>query len=135
MEVFSNSGMEEMGINLKDSFSHLFPKKKQRRRVPISQARDLLIQQECESLVDREKVIREALDRVQTSGIIFLDEIDKVAGRKSSSHGPDVSREGVQRIFSRLWKDQPSTRSMAWSKRIIFCLSLPALFTSPRSAT
>jgi ATP-dependent HslUV protease ATP-binding subunit HslU len=97
MEVFSNSGMEEMGINLKDSFSHLFPKKKQRRRLPISEARELLIKQECESLVDREKVIREALERVQNNGIIFLDEIDKVAGRQSSSHGPDVSREGVQR--------------------------------------
>jgi len=97
MEVFSNSGMEEMGINLKDSFSNLFPKKKQRRRLPISEAREILIQQECESLVDRDKVNREALERVQTSGIIFLDEIDKVAGRQSSSHGPDVSREGVQR--------------------------------------
>jgi ATP-dependent HslUV protease ATP-binding subunit HslU len=97
MEVFSNSGMEEMGINLKDSFSHLFPKKKQVRRLPISEARELLIKQECESLVDREKVVREALDRVQNSGIIFLDEIDKVAGRQSASHGPDVSREGVQR--------------------------------------
>lgn len=97
MEVFSNSGMEEMGINLKDSFGHLFPKKTQRRRVTVSDARKILVDQECESLVDREKVNREAVERVEQSGIIFLDEVDKIAGRQSSSHGPDVSREGVQR--------------------------------------
>ena len=97
MEVFSNSGMEEMGINIKDSFSHLFPKKTQRRRVTIPEAREILVEQECQDMVDKEKVVREALDRVQDSGIIFLDEIDKVTGRQASSGGPDVSREGVQR--------------------------------------
>jgi ATP-dependent HslUV protease ATP-binding subunit HslU len=97
MEVFSNMGTEEMGINLKDSFSHLFPKKTKHQRVSVDDAREVLIEQEAGKLVDRDKVIRMAIERAQENGIIFLDEIDKVAGRNSGGHGPDVSREGVQR--------------------------------------
>ena len=97
MEVFSNSGIEEMGINLKDSFGHLFPKKTKKRRLPVKQGMELLVAQEAQKLIDRDKLVVEALERAQDSGIIFLDEIDKIAGRQSAGHGPDVSREGVQR--------------------------------------
>ena len=97
MEIFSNSGMEEMGINLKDSFSHLFPKKTKQRRVKVAEARRLLAAQEAAKLIDADKVAEAAVRRAQEDGIVFLDEIDKIAGRQSSGHGPDVSREGVQR--------------------------------------
>ena len=97
MEVFNASGMEEMGINLKDSLGHLFPKKTKTRRLKVGDAMEILIQEEGQRLVDQDTVKSTALERAQQSGIIFLDEIDKVAGRQSSSHGPDVSREGVQR--------------------------------------
>jgi len=97
MEVFSNAGMEEMGINLKDSFSNLFPKKTKHRRVKVAEARRLLIDQEAGKLIDKDKVAETAVQRAQEDGIVFLDEIDKIAGRQSSGHGPDVSREGVQR--------------------------------------
>ena len=97
MEVFNASGMEEMGINLKDSLGHLFPKKTKTRRLKVGDAMEILVQEEGQRLVDRDTVKSTALERAQQSGIIFLDEIDKVAGRQSSSHGPDVSREGVQR--------------------------------------
>ena len=97
MEVFSNSGIEEMGINLKDSFGHLFPKKTKKRRLAVKQGMELLVAQEAQKLIDRDKLVVEALERAQDSGIIFLDEIDKIAGRQSAGHGPDVSREGVQR--------------------------------------
>jgi len=96
MEIFSSSGLEEMGINMKDSFGHLFPKKTKKRRVRVKDALELLVQDEANKLVDQEKVTAEALERAQQSGIIFLDEVDKIAGRESK-HGPDVSREGVQR--------------------------------------
>ena len=97
MDVFSNSGMEEMGIQLKDSIGHLFPKKKKTRRITVKDALKILEEEEGGKLVDQDAVVQEALHRVQESGIVFLDEIDKVAGRQTSSHGPDVSREGVQR--------------------------------------
>ena len=96
MEIFSNSGLEEMGINMKDSFGSLFPKKTKKRRVRVKEALELLAQDEAHKLVDKDKVTAEALERAQQNGIIFLDEIDKIAGRESK-HGPDVSREGVQR--------------------------------------
>ncbi len=97
MEVFSASGMEEMGINLKDSLGNLFPKKTKQRRLSVKDAMAILIDEEGQKLVDRDKVVSEALARAQESGIIFLDEIDKVAGRQGAGHGPDISREGVQR--------------------------------------
>ena len=98
MEVFSASGMEEMGIQLKDSLGHLFPKKTHSRRARVLDALDLLVEQESEKLIDKDAVTQEALRRTQEHGIIFLDEVDKVAGRQGASgQGPDVSREGVQR--------------------------------------
>jgi ATP-dependent HslUV protease ATP-binding subunit HslU len=96
VEIFSNVGMEEMGINFKDMLGGMFPKNTKRRRVKVPEALEMLAQEEAQDLVDMDKVIKEAIDRVEQSGIIFLDEIDKIAG-KNGSHGPDVSREGVQR--------------------------------------
>jgi ATP-dependent HslUV protease ATP-binding subunit HslU len=96
VEIFSNVGMEEMGINFKDMFSNLIPKSTKRRKIKVKEAMPLLAQEEAQNLVDMDKVVSQALQKVEQSGIIFLDEIDKIAG-KDSSHGPDVSREGVQR--------------------------------------
>jgi ATP-dependent HslUV protease ATP-binding subunit HslU len=96
LEVFSGQGMEEMGINLKDMLSNLLPTRTKRRRVPVREARRLLAQEEAQKLIDMEDVISQAIRRVQDSGIVFLDELDKIAGREGG-HGPDVSREGVQR--------------------------------------
>ncbi len=96
VEIFSASGMEEMDINIKEMFGGLFPKKKKQRKVKVPEALTLLTQEEAQKLIDMDSVIRQAIDRVEQSGIIFIDEIDKVAGRETS-YGPDVSREGVQR--------------------------------------
>jgi ATP-dependent HslUV protease ATP-binding subunit HslU len=96
LEVFSGQGMEEMGINLKDMLSNLMPGRTKRRRVRVAEARRLLIQEEAAKLIDMEEVVAQAVRRVENSGIVFLDELDKVAGREGT-HGPDVSREGVQR--------------------------------------
>ena len=96
VEIFSNVGMEEMGINFKDMLGGMFPKSTKRRRVKVPEAMEILAQEEAQNLVDMDKVIKEAIARVEQSGIIFLDEIDKIAG-KNGTHGPDVSREGVQR--------------------------------------
>jgi len=96
IEVLSGQGMEEMGIHLKDMLSNLMPTRTKKRRVRIAEARRLLIQEEAQKLVDMEEVVAEAIRRAENSGIIFLDELDKVAGREGG-HGPEVSREGVQR--------------------------------------
>lgn len=96
IEVFSAYGMEEMDINIKDVFSNLFPTQTERRRLKVSEALNIISQEEEQKLIDMEKVTKFAIKRVEQSGIIFIDEIDKVAGRESA-HGPDVSREGVQR--------------------------------------
>jgi ATP-dependent HslUV protease ATP-binding subunit HslU len=96
VEIFSNVGMEEMGINFKDMLGGMFPKSTKRRRMKVPEALELLAQEEAQGLVDMDKVIKEAITRVEQSGIIFLDEIDKIAA-KNGAHGPDVSREGVQR--------------------------------------
>lgn len=96
LEVFSGAGVEEMGINLQDLFGNMLPKKKQRRRVRVSEARRIIAQEEAGRLIDMEEVIQEAIRRCEHTGIIFIDEIDKIAGREGGS-GPDVSREGVQR--------------------------------------
>ncbi len=98
VEVFSASGMEEMQSSLQDAFSRFFPKKKKKQRVHVPEALEYLKKEEAERLVDRERVIRKAIRRTEQSGIIFLDEIDKIASRGSSgASGPEVSREGVQR--------------------------------------
>ena len=96
VEIFSSVGMEEMGINFKDMLGGMLPKNTKRRRVKVPEAMEMLAQEEAQDLVDMDKVIKEAIARVEQSGIIFLDEIDKIAG-KNGTHGPDVSREGVQR--------------------------------------
>ncbi|MFB3828378.1 MAG: ATP-dependent protease ATPase subunit HslU [Bryobacteraceae bacterium] len=95
-EITTNAGIEEMGINLKDMLPNLFNQRTRKRKTRVAEALDYLVQEEEQKLIDMEQVTRIALDRVETSGIIFLDEIDKIAGRESG-HGPDVSREGVQR--------------------------------------
>lgn len=89
-------GMEEMGVNFKDMFGNMFPSKTVRRKVKIAEARDYLVREEQESLVDTEQILRKAIEKLENSGIIFLDEIDKIAGRETGGN-PDVSREGVQR--------------------------------------
>jgi len=96
VEVFSGSGMEDMGINFQDLMGQFFPKRKRMRRLPVRQARKILQQEEAQKLIDMDEVITEAVSRAEQSGIIFLDEIDKIAG-KDYRGGPDVSREGVQR--------------------------------------
>jgi len=95
-EITTNAGIEEMGINLKDMLPNLFGQKTRRRKMRVAEALDYLVQEEEQKLIDMDQVTRVALERVESSGIIFLDEIDKIAGRESG-HGPDVSREGVQR--------------------------------------
>ncbi len=96
VEIFSASGLEEMDINIKDMFGSLFPKKKKQRKVKVPEALTILSQEEAYKLIDMDSVIKQAVERVEQSGIIFLDEIDKIAGRETT-FGPDVSREGVQR--------------------------------------
>ena len=96
VEIFSPGGIEEMDINFKDMFSNILPNQMKKRRVPVSEARTILMQEESEKLIDMDAVTSEAIQRVENSGIVFLDEIDKIAGRESR-HGPDISREGVQR--------------------------------------
>jgi ATP-dependent HslUV protease ATP-binding subunit HslU len=96
VEIFSPGGIEEMDINFKDMFNNILPNQTKKRRVPVSEARTILMQEEAEKLIDMDAVIIDAIRRVENSGIVFLDEIDKIAGRESR-HGPDVSREGVQR--------------------------------------
>ncbi len=96
VEVFSGSGVEEMGINFQDLLGGMFPKRKKKRKVTVAEARKILAQEEAQKLIDMDAVTGEAIDRAEQSGIIFIDEIDKIAGREGGV-GPDVSREGVQR--------------------------------------
>jgi ATP-dependent HslUV protease ATP-binding subunit HslU len=96
IDFVGGQGMEEMGVNLKDMFGNLFPSKTVRRKLRLADARDVLLRDEQENLVDMDQIVRAAIRKAENSGIIFLDEIDKIAGREGSS-GPDVSREGVQR--------------------------------------
>ncbi|MFP4668039.1 MAG: ATP-dependent protease ATPase subunit HslU [Desulfobacterales bacterium] len=97
VEIFSNTGMEEMGINFKDMLGSLMPRgSSKRRRVTVAEAMEILTQEEAQGLVDMDKVVREAIEKVEQSGVIFLDEIDKITG-KEGSQGPDVAHEGVQR--------------------------------------
>lgn len=96
IDFIGGQGMEEMGVNLRDMMGNIFPTKTVTRKLTIAEARKYLTRDEQESLVDMEQITRQALERLQSSGIIFLDELDKVAGRESGGN-PDVSREGVQR--------------------------------------
>ncbi len=95
-EIVSNQGVEEMDVNIKDMLPNIFGQRTKKRKMKVSEAFDYLVQEEEQRLIDMDQVTRIAVERVEQSGIIFLDEIDKIAGRESG-HGPDVSREGVQR--------------------------------------
>lgn len=97
VEIFSPGGMEEMDINLKDMMSNFFPGKTKRRRVKVPEALNTLLQEELNRLLDNEKVVKKAKQRVEQTGIVFVDELDKIANAHASAHGPDISREGVQR--------------------------------------
>lgn len=96
VEIFSSSGLEEMEFNIKEIFGGMLPTRKKKRRVKIPEAQEILFQEESQRLIDMDKAIEQAIRITEQNGIIFLDELDKVAGAESS-YGPDVSREGVQR--------------------------------------
>jgi ATP-dependent HslUV protease ATP-binding subunit HslU len=97
VDIIGGQGMEEMGVNFGDMLGNMFPKKTKRRKIKIAEAREYMLREEQENLIDMDNITRQAIDKVQQSGIIFLDEIDKIAGRESGGGNPDVSREGVQR--------------------------------------
>jgi ATP-dependent HslUV protease ATP-binding subunit HslU len=97
IEVFSNTGMDEMESNLRDAFGKFFPKKGKMRKLKVSEAFKILKNEAVEDLIDMDKVTRKAVIKTEQTGIIFLDEIDKIASRQGGGHGPEVSREGVQR--------------------------------------
>jgi ATP-dependent HslUV protease ATP-binding subunit HslU len=96
VEVFSSTGMEEMEFNFREMLGNLFPSRSKQRRIKVAEAREILYQEESQRLIDMDRVVEEARRKVEQHGIIFLDEIDKIAGR-DHTRGPDVSREGVQR--------------------------------------
>ena len=95
-EILTNQGVEEMDVNIKDMLPNIFGQRTKKRKMKVNEAFEYLIQEEEQRLIDMDQVTRTAIDRVENSGIVFLDEIDKIAGREAG-HGPDVSREGVQR--------------------------------------
>ncbi|MCG0314476.1 MAG: ATP-dependent protease ATPase subunit HslU, partial [Calditerricola sp.] len=95
-DLFAGSGVEQVGLNMQELFGNLLPKRTKRRKVPVREARKLLVQEEANKLIDMDEVIQESIQRAEQHGIIFIDEIDKIAGREGGV-GPDVSREGVQR--------------------------------------
>ena len=97
MQVLGPFGMDDMGINIQEIMSSILPKKKKKKKTPIKEAREIFAQEEAQKLIDMEAVQKEAITRVQDSGIVFIDEIDKIADSTSKAMGPDVSREGVQR--------------------------------------
>ncbi len=96
LEMFGPQGVEEVGINLKEMLPGLFSRRR-RQKMSVAEAREQLLAEEAEKLIDRQQLARDARQRVEQTGIIFLDEIDKIAGREAGGRGPDVSREGVQR--------------------------------------
>ncbi|MBX3043093.1 MAG: ATP-dependent protease ATPase subunit HslU [Candidatus Kapabacteria bacterium] len=97
LHVLGPMGMDEIGMNLQDIFGNMMPKKRKARKMKVSEARLLIEKEEADKLIDMEAVVRDALRRAENSGIIFIDEIDKIASRSGAGSGPDVSREGVQR--------------------------------------
>jgi len=96
LQIFSPTGMEEMGFNMQEMLGNIFPTQTTTRRVTVKQAREFITQQEAQKLIDTQAIASDAVDRVQQDGIVFVDELDKIAGREAG-YGPEVSREGVQR--------------------------------------
>jgi ATP-dependent HslUV protease ATP-binding subunit HslU len=132
VEIFSSSGVEDMGLNIKEMFGNMFPKKTKKRKVKVSEAVEILTEEEAQRLVDMDKVTRAAIERVEQSGIIFLDEVDKIVGG-DSSHGPDVSREGVQRDLLPIVEGSTvNTRyGMVKTDHILFIAAGAFSFTKP----
>lgn len=132
IEVFSSSGVEDLGFNMKEMFGNLFPQKKKTRKAKVSEAIQILADEEAQKLVDMESVTRTAVERVEQSGIIFLDEIDKIVGG-DSSQGPDVSREGVQRDLLPIVEGSTvSTKyGMVRTDHILFIAAGAFSFTKP----
>jgi ATP-dependent HslUV protease ATP-binding subunit HslU len=97
MQVLGPLGMDDMGINIQEIMGNIMPKKRKKRKTTVKEARQIIAQEEMQKLIDMEAVQKEAIERVENSGMIFIDEIDKVAGGGGKGQGPDVSREGVQR--------------------------------------
>ena len=97
MQVLGPMNIEEMGVNIQEMFGNMMPKRTKKRKMSVAEARLIITQEEVQKLIDTDAVVKEALDRVENSGIVFLDEIDKIAGERGHAAGPDVSREGVQR--------------------------------------
>ncbi|MCK4389219.1 MAG: ATP-dependent protease ATPase subunit HslU [Desulfobacterales bacterium] len=124
VEIFSSVGLEEMDINLKDMFGNMFPKKTRKRKVKIPEGMEILTQEEAQRLVDMDKVVKTAIAKVEQSGIIFLDELDKISSREGT-HGPDVSREGVQRDLLPVVEGStvPTKYGMVKSDHILFIAS------------
>ncbi|MBW2061254.1 MAG: ATP-dependent protease ATPase subunit HslU [Deltaproteobacteria bacterium] len=124
VEIFSNLGLEEMDVNLKDMFGNIFPTKTKQRKMRVREAIKQLAQEEAQRLIDMDKVVEIAIHRVEQSGIIFLDEIDKIAAR-GQTHGPDVSREGVQRDLLPLVEGSTVTTKYGMTKtdHILFIAS------------
>ena len=125
VEIFSNAGMEEMGINIRDMIGNIMPKNKKRRKMKVKEALKMLTDEEAQNLVDMDRVVNLAIEKVEQSGIIFLDEIDKIVG-KNGSHGPDVSREGVQRDLLPIVEGSTVTTKYGPVKTDHICLSDPA---------
>jgi ATP-dependent HslUV protease ATP-binding subunit HslU len=97
MQVIGPMSLDDMGINLQDMFGGMLPKKMKRRKVTVAEARVILVNEEAQKLIDHDAAVKDALQRVENSGIVFIDEIDKIAGKQGHAGGPDISREGVQR--------------------------------------
>ena len=97
MQILGPMNLEEIGVNLQDVFGNLMPKKMKKRKLSIADAKKILVQEEAQKLIDQDAAVKDAIHRVENSGIVFLDEVDKIAGTRGAAGGPDVSREGVQR--------------------------------------
>ena len=97
MQILGPMNLEEIGVNLHDVFGNLMPKKMKKRKLSVAEAKKILVQEEAQKLIDQDVAVKEAIHRVENSGIVFLDEVDKIAGSRGTTGGPDVSREGVQR--------------------------------------
>lgn len=121
VEIFTPAGMEEMDINIQEIFGGILPPRKKRRKVSVGEARQILEQEEAVKMLDMDRVIAEAIGRVENTGIVFLDEIDKIVGQKSP-HGPDVSREGVQRDLLPIVEGSnvPTKYGMVRTEHILF---------------